>query len=269
MRSTPAAPALLGLALLLLLPGCLTLRETFVLAEDGSGTVTLQHDFDPAALAALLARVRGVLEEPGGEGGVKADPKANPVAPTWLTTASKGVKDYRLVKVEAAPLEGGRTRTTADGTFTSLEAAAQGEAFHGADVRLERLPKGAWRFTLRDPWTPAGPGSSDVFGGIEAALVRSTFGPDLEALSRTLVMTFPVPVRSANGTLSENRRTVTWTSKADASAPEALTAEFVLAPECAWTPFRRRPDLGALARRCLVAPPEPPAPRKEEPPPPK
>lgn len=264
-RAARRAPLLLvALAAAWLLPGCLTLRETFVLEPDGSGTVRLQHDFDPAALAVLLARVRagGAADGVGGSGGAPADPAAQPVAPTWLEAAARGRKDYRLARVEEAPLAGGRRRTSAEGTFASLEAAAAGGAFHGADVRLERLPKGAWRLTVSDPWTPAGPGSSDVFGGLEASRVRATFAPDLQALERVLVITFPVPVASANGTLSEDRRTVTWTSKAGAEAPEALRAVFVLPAECAWPTFRRRPDLGALARRCLVAPPPaPPAPK--------
>ena len=259
------ARAVAWACVVLLLPGCLRLRQTFVLEPDGSGSVRLEHEYDPVALRALRARIRALLTPPGTP--ITADEwdaRVNPVAPTWLTTAALAGKDYKLTAPETQPLEGGRTRVVAEGRFPSLESAARGEAFHGADVRLERLPKDVWRFTLRDPWTPAGAGSSTVFGGLEAATVRTLFGEDLKALSRTLRITFPSAVRMTNGTLAADGRTVTWTARADAEAPFALVAELTLPAESPWTTFHHRADLAALSRRCLLPPPEPPVPARKE-----
>lgn len=266
MNARRRAPALLALlAALLLLPGCLRLRQTFVLEPDGSGSVRIEHEYDPAALRGLRARVRALFTPPGTPiAADEWDARVNPVAPTWLTAAAHGGKDYRLTMTETQALEDGRTRVVAEGRFPSLESAARGEAFHGAEVRLERVPKDGWRFVLRDPWTPAGAGSSTVFGGLESAFVRAAFAEDLKALSRTLRMTFPGPVRITNGTLAADGRTVTWTSRADAEAPFALSAEFTLPAESAWATFRHHPDLGALSRRCLLPPPAPPVRAREE-----
>jgi hypothetical protein len=67
-------------------------------------------------------------------------------------------------------------------------------------------------------------------------------------------------VRVTNGRVSEDGRTVTWSAPADADLPAALFVDFGLPPETAWATFRRRPDLAALTRRCLLPPPEPPTP---------
>jgi hypothetical protein len=252
------ARSLLVLLALLVLPGCLRLRETIVLEADGSGTLRWEHEFDPAALRALLARVRETL---GLEVAAAAelDPRVNPVAPEWLRAGAKGAKDVVLGKVETKPLEDGRLRTEVEGRFPSLEAAAGAGAFLGADVALERAPKDGWRLVVRDPWTSLGPGSSTVFGGLDAKFVRERFGADLKALSRSLRITFPTPVRLTNGRVAEDGRTVTWSAPADAEHPQALFVEFVLPSDTPWPTFRRRPDLAALTRRCLLPPPAPPA----------
>jgi hypothetical protein len=250
------ARSLLLLLALLVLPGCLRLRETIVLEADGSGTLRWEHEFDPAALRALLARVRATLGIDVASADL--DPGVNPVAPEWLRLGAKGTKDV-VLKIETKPLPDGRLRTEAESGFPSLEAAAGAGAFLGADVALERAPKDGWRLLVRDPWTPLGPGSTTVFGGLDAKFVKERFGADLKVLSRSLRITFPTPVRLTNGRVAEDGRTVTWSAPADAETPQALIVEFVLPTDTPWPTFRRRPDLAALTRRCLLPPPAPPA----------
>ena len=250
------ARLLLVLLALLVLPGCLRLRETIVLEADGSGTLRWEHEFDPAALRALLARVRASLGL--DVAAADLDPRVNPVAPEWLRLGAKGAKDLAL-EIETKALPDGRLRTEAESRFPSLEAAAGAGAFLGADVALERAPKDGWRLLVRDPWTPLGPGSTTVFGGLDAKFVKERFGADLKVLSRSLRITFPTPVRLTNGRVAEDGRTVTWSAPADAETPQALMVEFVLPADTPWPTFRRRPDLAALTRRCLLPPPAPPA----------
>jgi hypothetical protein len=243
---------------MLLLPGCLRLRETIVLEADGSGSLRWEHEFDLGALRVLLARAGSVLglDPPGAP---SIGPRVNPVDPAWLRATAKPVKDVTLANVETKALPDGRVQTVAEGRFPSLEKAAQAGSFLGADVALERAAKDGWRLVVRDPWTPLGPGSSTVFGGLDATFVRERFGTDLKALSRSLRITFPGPIRLTNGRVAEDMRTVTWSAPADAAAPGALIVEFTLPAETPWGTFRRRPDLAALTRRCLLPPPEPPA----------
>jgi hypothetical protein len=246
--------ALLVSLALLVLPGCLRIRETIVLAADGSGTLRWEHEFDLGALRALVVRARAALGLPPGEGDLASG--VNPVDGAWLRALAKPVKDVTLASVETKALPDGRLQTVAEGRFPSLQKAAEAGAFLGADVALERAPKDVWRLVVRDPWTPLGPGSSTVFGGLEATFVRERFGADLKALSRSLRVTFPVPVRLTNGRVAEDLRTVTWSAPADAATPAALIVEFILPADTAWATFRRRPDLAQLTRRCLLPPPQ-------------
>jgi hypothetical protein len=248
---------LLSLALLLF-PGCLRLRETIVLEADGSGSFRVEHEFDAGALRALLSRARAALGL-GPESTAALDPKVNPAAPEWIRAEAKRAKDVTLGPVETKPLADGRLQTVAEARFPSLEQAAAAGAFLGADVALERAPKDGWRLVVRDPWTALGPGSSVIFGGLDATFVKERFGEDLKALSRSLRITFPGPIRLTNARVAEDGRTITWSAPADASPPAALVVEFTLPPDTAWGTFRRRPDLAALTRRCLLPPPEPPA----------
>lgn len=252
--------ALLVSLALLALPGCLRLRETIVLAVDGSGSLRLEHEFDASALRALLGRARAALGLGEGAAPRDLDPRVNPVAPEWIRAAAKRAKDVKLGNVETKALADGRLQTVAEASFPALEQAAEAGAFLGADVALERAPKDGWRLVVRDPWTPPGPGSSVVFGGLDATFVRERFGLDLKALSRSLRITFPGPIRLTNGRVAEDARTVTWSAPADAATPAALIVEFTLPADTAWGTFRRRPDLAALTRRCLLPPPQPPAP---------
>jgi hypothetical protein len=147
-----------------------------------------------------------------------------------------------------------------------LEAAARGGLFHGCEVALERRPKGRALLTLRPPWEPSGPGADDAFGGVPARAL-APFADDVAALSYRVTITFAEPVLSCNATLSEDRRTVTYTARGGAPGPRRLEVEVLLPEDEPWPTFRHRPDLAALARR-LVRPPPPvpePVPTLDEP----
>lgn len=153
--------------------------------------------------------------------------------------------------------------TRGEGAFASLEALARGGGLLGAHLSLERLPKRqGWRLSLREPWTPSGPGARDAFGGLLPAELERALGGCLAALTHRLTLTLPVPVRSTNGTLSADGRTVTWSARADGPATPVLVVDFALPEESEWAAFRYAPDLAALGRRCLLPPPEPPEPAR-------
>lgn len=261
LRSLPALAALL-------LAGCLELRESVVLTADGGGTLSARYVHDPAALASLVERVRALWpslrrEAEAGPPASAAPTPARPVDPAWFRAAAERIAGYVLSRADSAPAGGDRVATDVEARFTSLEDAARGGAFLGACVSLERLPKQRYRLTLRDPWTPSGPGAADAFGGIDPARVERDLAGHLGGLSRTLTITFPVAVEATNGLRSEDGRTVTWTARADDPAPRPLSVLFVLPEESAWSAFRHAPDLAALTRRCVRPPPPAPNPPRD------
>jgi hypothetical protein len=262
LTPVPAALRLLAAAapasLALLLAGCLTFEERIVIEPDGSARVELRHDLDRAALdAAKSAVVRrlGVEPPPEPEGAARI----HPADPAWLKSAARGVPGITWQKAErSTPAEGGVERVEAACLVPSLEAAARAGLFFGAEVAFERRPKGRWRFTLKEPWAPSGPGADDALGGLPHAELLLHHAADLARARHTFAITFPVEVLSTNGALSDDKRTVRWTARGDEKEPRLFEAEVALPDEAAWPTFRVKPDLGALTRRFLEPPPAPP-----------
>lgn len=251
-----------------LLAGCLEVRETVVLQADGSGTVSARLEHAPAALASLVDRVSALwpalTREPDAQPAAAGRPAlARPVDPAWFRAAAEGIAGYALGRAESAACPGDRVATEVQSRFDALEDAARAGAFLGAFVSLERLPKQRYRLTLRDPWTPSGPGAADAFGGIDPTRLRRDLAGHLGGLTRALTITFPVAVEATNGLRSEDGRTVTWTSRADDPDPRPLSILFTLPEEVAWTTFRHAPDLAALTRRCVRPPPPAPNPPRD------
>jgi hypothetical protein len=259
------------LAVLLGTGGCLGWETRLVLEPDGTGTGEVRAVHDAKAAAALRTRVEAQVQrvlaassDPGG--GVAPAPKGatdgsepDPVAPGWLRAAARGVRGLELLEVAAAPEVGIGDGPPAPGVeakarFDSLEAAARGGLFHGCEVALERRPKKRFLFTVRPPWMPSGPGADDAWGGVASTLLPP-FAADVAGLRQRVVITFPLPVVATNGTLSDDRRTVTFEARGDDAPARRLEVELELSDEEPWTTFRHRPDLGALARRLIVPPP--------------
>jgi hypothetical protein len=264
----PAALRLLAAAapasLALLLAGCLTLEERIVIEPDGSARVELRHDLDRAALDAArraVAKRLGVGTPPEPEGAARI----HPADPAWLKSAARAVPGVAWQKAERrAPAEGGVERVEAACLVPSLEAAARAGLFLGAEVALERRPKGRWRLTWKEPWAPSGPGADDALGGLSHADLLLHHAADLAHARHALAITFPVEVLSTNGALSEDKRTVRWSTRGDEKEPRLLEAEVALPDEPAWPSFRVKPDLGALTRRFLAPPPAPPPVARDE-----
>lgn len=282
-QALPVLPMLLALAL----GGCVESSETVVVDAEGAGTVEVAHAFRPAVLADVLGRVREALApylppappappvppvQPGAAPAATAVAQGvEPLHPDWLRAAAAagrtpgageapGLRWARLALDASDPA---RHVTQGTAAFASLEALARGGALLGAHVSLERLPrKEGWRLTLREPWTPSGPGARDAFGGFLPGELAPALGPLLGALRHRLSLTLPVPVRRTNGALQPDGRTVVWEAAADAAATPVLTIDFVLPEEALWPTFRHAPDLGALGRRCLRPPPAVPAPAR-------
>ncbi len=269
LASRPALRLLPVLAMPALLGGCLESREDLSLRPDGGGRITVRYDLVERALGDLRADLRARLPDLLGVAALPAEAEAaaaarvRPLDPGWFREAARGVAGYVLDTPTALPAGPGRVALEIRATFDSLEAAARGGAFLGAATSLERLPRRLWRFRLREPWTPAGPGAADAFGGIDPERLRAALAPHLAALSHRLTLSFPAPVESTNGERSADGRTVAWSARADAAAPEPLTVTFPLPADVAWPTYRHAPDLARLARRFLEPPPPAPAPARE------
>jgi hypothetical protein len=256
----------------LLLAGCVEAQNEFVWKEDGSGTVAQTWTLDirkSDEVAQMAAMLFG-----GGAAGPEQAP--NPIAPTWLRAAAKGVEGFEIGKIEEESKEGKRITTLA-GSFTTIEAAAKGGAFFASVVSLEKTETGTWRFRLADEIgllkqragtgdPSAGPGMGMDYGAVLAA-----FEAQLSGLSLCRTIRFPAPVRETNGERDEDGSTVRWTvdyARLKEGKDLVLTVEFEGREGLELVPFSHQPDYQALLRRLVEPPPAseaPPAPATEAP----
>jgi len=271
MRSVPLLAAV---AASLLLCACMESGDTVVLNKDGSGTVTSRYVVDQKKTDELLEQLimMAQMMDPNMAGKEMKKPEGDPLHPNWFRDLARRTEGYDVTRAEQTQAEGRRT-TTIEATFTSLEAAARGQAFYAATVSLERVekseqcPKGAWRLRFDDLGVVRGmlPPGVDFD---QARMAMQGLEPQLGMLDVRRTLTLPTPILETNGTKSEDGRQVTWnvTFKSIVES-QALTMEVVFedAEGLVLTPFSFAPNLRELQRRMGAKPPEPPAEGAEKP----
>lgn len=244
MRVLRLASLLLPLAVC----GCLEVKDQVKIAADGSGTIRQSFAVDVAKADELVQLLKEILSTPDV-------PTPDPIAPAWIRKAAEGVEGYTLEKVDVQTTEKEK-RTTVEGKFTSLEAAAKAGAFFSSRVTLEKTEAGPWKLTLHDG--PPKGSSGGAPGGMDFATILTMVEDQVKGLSLTRTFTLPSKVLETNGTKSEDGLSVSATvdyKKLSEGKDIELTIVFEAAEGLKLTPFKFSPSMDMIMRRAMEAPP--------------
>ncbi len=259
-------PARRLLALLpgLLLCGCLESQDRIALRADGSGTLTSRFVVDRARTDELVEQAFAFaqMSDPSLASQPRPEVTGDPLHPAWFRAAAAATEGYEVTSAEQSEAEGRRT-TTVEARFTTLAAAARGQAFYAASVTLERIeksdecPKGGWRLVFDD----LAPLTGMLPPDLTQADLRQMLGmlqPQLGGFVVERSLTLPTPILKTNGERGADGRSVRWRVDFDrlvGTEPLAMEVEFEAAEGLTLEPFRHAPRRQDLWQRVTRPPP--------------
>jgi hypothetical protein len=229
-------------------------REIYRIGADGRGSVVQTHRLDLRARDALL---REALRLIGGEDEPPAPPFADPVAPAWIRSLAARTEGYLITKAVASTTDGVRNANV-EATFDTLEAAAEGGAFIGASVHLDRIDETSWKLTLVEALPALVEENDGRIGGADARIVLDALAPLLEGFRSSRTFTLPGRILACNGRVHDDGRTVTFTldlACLQAEAPVSFFATFEHDEAFDLEPFRFHADPERIVERLLEEPP--------------
>lgn len=238
--------------LALLLSGCFEVDSAARIDVTGGGRFTETVTIDLAALAAARKAFRERTADVGeDEDALRLDPFGvlDPKQRLAALRAAEGIDEVTSEEVEAPE---GKRRYVLRGRFRDLRAYFERGPVDALEAALWSVRKDkalrleAWSLYDDKERDPASRRRLNEFR-------RSLLAPFTKMLAgleirRSLV--FPTPVLESNGTIAEDRRTVTWTLDAMQAADPASLRQVVV--------FQRSPQLKIATFGTQPTKPEPP-----------
>lgn len=209
MSRSPLVPLVFGLALLLVLPGCLQSEQTTRVAKDGSGKVSMRVVVETAKIKQLEEMMAGMGAQAGQGGG-------NPMEdmePGQLRKIAAESEHIKILKVETTE-NAAKTEAThiAEFEFDSLENLYASGLVMNVNAKLQKLENGNYRFSMG---IDAGQeGMDEMLESPEAReqidMMMAMFEPIVGTFSMKNTMALPTEVVDTNGDRSVAGQ-VTWT----------------------------------------------------------